>query len=389
MYPNLYYAFKDLFGIELEFLRMIQSFGFFVAIAFLLCAWVFAKELKRKQDLGLLASTARKVMKGKKPDWKDYLPSLIGGFILGYKLLLIVMDYDDFLKDTQGFILSLRGNPLGGILGSALFAYIRYAEFRKEQKKFPHPQEVNELTQPHEHVGNMTLIAAIAGILGAKVFDALENPSRLIEDPIGTIFSFAGLAMYGGLIFGSLAVLWYARKNKLTLVHVMDACAPGLMLAYAVGRIGCHIAGDGDWGVTNLDPKPGWMSGMPDWLWAYNYPNNVNQDCGAPGCDWESTPYLTSPVFPTPLYEVIACLALFGILWYFRKKINIPGIMFSIYLIMNGVERMLIEQIRVNNKYEIFGGQITQAEIIAAVLILLGIGGILWAKKKKRRIPDQ
>lgn len=383
MYPNLYYAIKDLFLIELDFLKMVQSFGFFVAIAFLLCAWLFAKELKRKQEMGLLSSTSRKIMKGQKPTWKDYLPSLIGGFILGYKLLLIIMDYQDFLQDTQGFILSLRGNPVGGLVGAGIFGYIRYAEFKKEQKKFPQPQEVNELTQPHEHTGNMTLLAAIAGILGAKLFDALEDPARFLEDPIGAIFSFAGLAMYGGLIVGGLAVLWYARKHKLTLVHVMDACAPGLMLAYAVGRIGCHVAGDGDWGIVNLDPKPTWMSGMPDWLWAYNYPNNVNQDCGAPGCDWESTPYLTSPVFPTPLYEFLFCGVLFGILWYFRKKITLPGIMFSSYLIMNGTERMLVEQIRVNKTYSIFGGQITQAEIIAAVLILLGVAGIFWAKRKR------
>ncbi|MCC7303308.1 MAG: prolipoprotein diacylglyceryl transferase [Bacteroidia bacterium] len=382
MYPNLYYAFKDLFGIEIEFLKMVQSFGFFVAVAFLVSAWVFAKELKRKQELGLLTSTSRRVRKGVPPTWKDYLPSLAGGFILGYKLLLIIIDYDDFLNDTQGFILSVRGNPVGGIIGAGLFGYLRYRDWTKEQKKYPQPEEVNELMQPHEHVGSMTLLAAIGGILGAKLFDALEDPGKFVQDPLGVLFSFAGLAMYGGLIVGGLSVLWYAFKNKLNLLHVMDACAPGLMLAYAIGRIGCHVAGDGDWGIVNTAPKPEWMSGLPDWLWSYNYPNNVNGDCGSPFCNWDETPYLLESVFPTPLYEVLMCMALFGVLWVLRKRLLIPGLMFSVYLILNGAERFAIEQIRINITYSIMGTQVTQAEIIAVVLILLGIFGIYWSKKK-------
>ncbi len=383
MYPNLYYAFKDLFGIEIEFLKMFQSFGFFVAIAFLLCAWLFAKELKRKQELNLLSSTPKKVMRGVKPTLKDYLPALIGGFLLGYKLLLIILDYEDFLKDTQGFILSLRGNPVGGILGAGLFYWLRRRDYLKEAKKYPQAQEVTELMQPHEHVGNMTLIAAIAGIAGAKIFNSLEDPARFIQDPIGELFSFSGLTMYGGLIVGSAAVIWYARKNKLTITHVIDACAPGLMMAYAVGRIGCQVAGDGDWGVVNTDPKPGWMAGMPDWLWAYNYPNNVNEDCGGGMCDWSLTPYLNQPVFPTPLYETLMCLFLFAVLWMTRKRITVPGMLFSIFLVFNGIERFLIEMIRQNPRYS-WAFDMTQAQVIAVVLVLLGGIGIWWFRKRSK-----
>ncbi len=384
MYPNLYYAFEDLFGIKLSFLKMFQSFGFFVAIAFLLCAWLFAKELKRKQSLGLVNSTSRKVKKGKKVQPADFIAGAIMGFVLGYKILFVAMDFDGFLADTQGYILSLKGSLVGGLLGAILLTVMRYLDLRKEKQKYPKEEIVTEVVQPHEHVGNMTLIAAGAGLLGAKIFDILEHPSGFLNDPIGALLSFSGLTMYGGLIFGSIAVIFYARKNKLTITHVIDACAPGLMLAYGVGRIGCHIAGDGDWGIVNTDPVPSWLSGLPSWLWSYDYPNNVNKDCGSPFCNFEETPFLAQPVFPTPLYEAIMGIGLFFALWFMRKKITVPGVLFSVYLILNGIERFFIEKIRVNDPYELLGMKATQAEFIAVGLVMLGVAGVFWFRKRNR-----
>ncbi|MBK7286966.1 MAG: prolipoprotein diacylglyceryl transferase [Flavobacteriales bacterium] len=89
--------------------------------------------------------------------------------------------------------------------------------------------------------------------------------------------------------------------------------------------------------------------------------------------------HLVPGVFPTPLYEVIMCLLLFGVLWGIRKRIALPGVLFCIYLIMNGVERFLIEHIRVNN---LFIGTWTQAEIISLGLVIIGVGGILWLRKR-------
>jgi phosphatidylglycerol---prolipoprotein diacylglyceryl transferase len=383
MYPNLYYAFKDLFGVEIPFLQMFQSFGFFVMLAFLSAAWCFAKELKRKQDEGFLQSTAKKVLKGKKPDLKDYLPSVIGGFLAGYKLVYIAMNFQDFLGNTQGFILSQDGNWLGGLLGAGIFGWLRYSDYQKEKKEFPTPQMVNVITQPHEHVGNMTLYAAIFGLLGAKLFDILEHPSSLADDFWGTVFSFSGLTMYGGLILGSTAVLMYARKQKLDLRHVIDACAPGLMLAYGVGRIGCQVAGDGDWGIVNAAPKPDWMNAFPDWMWSYSYPHNVNEvGVMIDGCVGKYCTVLPEPVYPTPLYEAIACILLFVVLWSVRKRVIVPGVLFCIYLIMNGVERFFIEKIRVNDVYNLAGISFTQAELIAVLLMIAGIVGIFFFRKK-------
>ncbi len=113
---------------------------------------------------------------------------------------------------------------------------------------------------------------------------------------------------------------------------------------------------------------------LPNWLFAYTYPNNVNEDgIQLPECEDRYCRVLPQPVFPTPLYEVLMCGFLFLILWGLRKKIHTAGIISAIYLIFTGLERFIIEKIRVNSTYNIFGLQPTQAEIISLFLIIMGI----------------
>ncbi|MBI3501141.1 MAG: prolipoprotein diacylglyceryl transferase [Bacteroidetes bacterium] len=383
MYPNLYYLFKDIFGIEIGFLQIFQSFGVMVAIAFLLAAYFFSKELKRKENEMLIGTTTKKFLKGEAPKTSEIILSGIFGFIIFYKLVYIALHFSAFTQDTQGFILSKDGNFIGGIVGAALLAYMRWREKKKEQ--LPKPEEVTLTVHPFEHVPNMTLIAAIAGILGAKIFHNLENWNDFIKDPLGSLFSFSGLTMYGGLIVASFSVIYYARKNGITTTHLIDACAPALMLAYGVGRIGCHIAGDGDWGIENIFAKPGWFF-LPQWAWGYNYPHNVNNEgIAIPDCTGKFCSVLENPVFPTPLWEAIICIGLFFVLWSVRKKITVPGVMFSVYLILNGIERFFIEKIRVNTTYNIFGHHITQAEIISTLLFFLGVAGIFYFRKLQKK----
>jgi phosphatidylglycerol---prolipoprotein diacylglyceryl transferase len=388
MYPNLYYLFKDLFGIELPFLKMVQSFGFFVALAFLAAAYCFTKELDRKEREGKLPTGNKQFMKGEKATTAELWTAGIVGFLVGFKILYIALNFDAFLNDTQGFLLSTNGNFIGGLLGGGLGAYLKYRE--KDKEKLDQPQLVTQEVHPYELVGNMTMIAAGSGLLGAKLFDMLENLDRVREDFWGMLFSFSGLTMYGGLIFGAIAVLWYAHKHKLTLTHVTDACAPGLMLAYGVGRIGCQVAGDGDWGIANTNLKPGWMSFLPDWMWAYSFPHNViNAGDPIPNCADRYCHQLIPPVYPTPFYESVMCILLFFVLWSMRKKITTPGVLFCVYLIFNGIERFFIEKIRVNNTYAIDGRHITQAEIISTALFIIGIIGIWYFRKKSSPVPNQ
>ncbi|MFY9311256.1 MAG: prolipoprotein diacylglyceryl transferase family protein [Bacteroidia bacterium] len=381
MYPSLYYIVKDLLGLDLPFLKMFQSFGLFVALAFLVAAYLWSRELKRKEKEGLLKPSKVKFLEGEKASTAELVTSGIIGFIIGYKVLYIALNFNAFTNNTQGFLLSLKGSFMGGILGAGISAYLKYRE--KEKTKLDKPTWVEKEMYPHEHVGNMTLIGAFTGILGAKIFHNLENWNEFMADPIDALFSFSGLTMYGGLILASISLIYYGYKNKITVTHMIDACAPALMLAYAVGRIGCQVAGDGDWGIDNPAPKPGWLSWAPDWAWSYDYPNNVN-GVGEPLANCFSDKYCTHlvpPVFPTPLYETLMCTALFFVLWFLRKRITTPGVLFSLYLIFNGVERFFIEKIRVNTLYHIGNFGFTQAELISTLLFLLGVAGILYFRK--------
>jgi prolipoprotein diacylglyceryltransferase len=385
MYPTLADLIKDLFGIELPL--PFPTFGFFVALAFLTAAYFFTKELKRKERLGWLSSTTVKEKIGEKASVLEILSNALIGFIIGFKLVGVFTNYDLFAENPQSFIFSGEGNFLGGLLAAAFFGWSKYRE--KEKQKLEVPKMVDREVHPHEWVGNMTLIAAVGGILGAKIFHNLENINDFMADPWGALTSFSGLSIYGGLIVGGLSVLYYAAKKGLKWVHVADACAPGLMAAYGVGRIGCQLSGDGDWGLPNDSPKPEWMSFLPDWMWAFDYPGNVlgvnlKEDFERMG--YES---LTGNAWPTPFYETVMAGIIFLILWNLRKRIAIPGFIFSLYLSLNGIERFLIEKIRINPDYDLGFIQATQAEIIAVLMFVFGIVGMYYfSKHKEKYIPN-
>lgn len=369
MYPNLYYAFKDLFGVELSGLKLVNSFGFFVALSFISAAVVLTSELKRKSKEGLLTYKEEKIIVGKPATIGELLLNFFLGFILGFKLIGAFIDRNELI-DTQSYILSSRGNWIAGIIAGLVFAFLKWQE--KNKLKLAKPEERTIRIWPHDRVGDMVIYAFIFGFLGAKIFHNLENIDDLIKDPIGSLLSFSGLTFYGGLIFATIAIWRYCKKNNMNPIHVADSFAPAMMLAYAVGRMGCQIAGDGDWGIVNTHPKP--VSWLPDWAWAYTYPHNViGEGVQIPGCLGQYCAQLPIPVFPTSLYEIVASLLLFAFLWGIRKKIKTAGVLTAIYLIVNGIERFFIELIRVNTKYHFFGIDPTQAELIAAFLVVSGV----------------
>lgn len=386
MYPNLYYAFRDLFGVEVPFLKVVNSFGFFVAISFLLAAWLLIRELKRRQALGEFTYTEKIITVGKPAGIGELLVNFLLGFFLGFKILGVML-VDGGLDNPQTFIFSKNGSWPAGIMLGLFFAGLKWWEKNKEKLAKPEDRVIR--IWPSDRVGDITIIAAVAGFIGAKIFDNLENWDRFIKDPIANLVSPSGLTFYGGLIVATFTLWYYFSKIGISFIKIADATAPSLMFAYAFGRLGCQIAGDGDWGVINPNGKP--FSWLPDWLWAYDYPHNVNME-GIPiqGCDWgEYCYHLPMTVYPTPLYEVIAGGILFAILWSIRKKIKITGRMFAIYLILNGIERFFIEKIRVNTTYDIFGFHPTQAELISTMLVITGLllyvyAPRIWPPKKAR-----
>lgn len=424
MYPNLYFFLKEVFNVEpWSFTRYINSFGLLVAVAFIISAIVLRAELKRREKLGVLSYSEEKILIGKPASTIDLIFHLLFGFLVGYKIIGVFFNGDQVIP--QEYIFSTQGSVLGGLILGLFFAGTKYYEKKKEALDKPVLKTFK--VWPHERVGDIVVIAAIGGFLGAKLFDNLENWDRFIQDPIGNLLAPSGLTFYGGLILATASILYFAKKKKINIRHLVDSAAPALMIGYAIGRMGCHVSGDGDWGVfnsaysvnqenkivasndslfrSNLVNNPDYTNDliqeygsiskiphisfkgpdfMPNWFFAYNYPHNVNEvGVQMANCTGSYCKQLNPPVFPTTLYEIIACSILFLVLWSLRKKITAPGRIFGLYLFLNGMERFLVEKIRVNTTYTIFGFHPTQAELISSLLMIVGI--FIWIKSAPKK----
>lgn len=384
MYPDLSYIMHAIFGTARDNgFAVVKTFGLFLVLAILTSAYFLFLELRRKEKEGFLKPVKEKVIIGAPASIWEVIGNGLFGFILGFKGWYAIMNFEAFKSDPASIVFSGLGHWPAGIAMFALFAFLRFWD--KNKRKLDKPVEQIETVHPWERIADITMVAAISGVVGAKVFAVIEDLPALFNDPLGVLLSGGGVAIYGGLVFGFLFVFFYVRSKGIPPIHIMDAVAPALMFGYAVGRIGCQLSGDGDWGDPNLLPPPdSWF--LPDWMWSYDYPHNVLRD-GIPieGCEVQYCNKLAEKVYPTPFYEIAMATIIGIILWVIRKRVRITGMLFFIYLIFNGIERFAIEQIRINDEYNILGMELTQAEIIAIVLVLIGIGGCIYLYRKGER----
>lgn len=289
----------------------------------------------------------------------------------------------DLIRDLTGLDLPLPIPTFGLLVAAALLISLRLFEselrrmhdtglipMARRRAKTKDGVRAYEDVPAFELMTGLALVIVFAGIVGARVFHLLEYPQAFLADPIGSIFTRSGFTVFGALVVGLLAGAIYARRHRLPLPALGDALAPALMIGYAIGRIGCQISGDGDWGIAaDLSLKPDWV---PMWLWAQTYEGNI-------------AGVLIDPpgVYPTPIYETAMGLAAFGILWAMRKHPWRAGWLFSLFLFLTGLERLLIEQIRVNVTFNFLGLEVTQAELIAAALLLVGLLGVIALRKPR------
>jgi phosphatidylglycerol---prolipoprotein diacylglyceryl transferase len=205
-------------------------------------------------------------------------------------------------------------------------------------------RRLRELGRPPDWAYEMILAGLVGGIVGSRLDFIIQNYDSVQDDLLGNIFSGSGLVWYGGVVGGAIAVALWAHWRGMLNAALLDLAAVPLALGYAIGRIGCQVSGDGDYGQA-------W-----DGPWAMAYPNGT-----------EPT---TETVHPTPIYETLAVGLIAYALWRLRDRFR-PGVLFALYLILTGMERILVEIVRRNDS--VVAG-LTLPQVVSVVLMGAGAG---------------
>lgn len=203
-------------------------------------------------------------------------------------------------------------------------------------------RRLKELGKPVDWAYEMVFAALVGGLVGARLYWVLGNLDEVSGDIVGNVFGGSGLVWFGGALGGAAGVLlWAWRKGMLNLL-LLDICSPALALGYAVGRVGCQISGDGDYGTPT------------DLPWGMAYPDGVVPT--------------TDIVHPTPIYETLSMGLVAWGLWRMRDSFR-PGVLFGVYLVLAGAERLLVEFVRRNEP--VVAG-LTEAQLLSVVMIVAG-----------------
>jgi phosphatidylglycerol:prolipoprotein diacylglycerol transferase len=215
-------------------------------------------------------------------------------------------------------------------------------------------RRLRELERPVDWAYEIVFAALLGGVVGARGYYLIQNYSSVEHDLLGSIFSGSGLVWYGGAIGGAIGVLAWMRWREAMELRMFDMCATALALGYAIGRIGCQVSGDGDYGIRSSLP------------WAMGYPHGTVPT--PPGVK----------VQPTPIYETVAMCLVAYLLWQLRDRVR-PGVVFALYLVLSGLERLLVEFIRRNA--EVWAG-LTAPQLESIGLMIVGFIWLMWMARE-------
>jgi phosphatidylglycerol---prolipoprotein diacylglyceryl transferase len=371
MYPDLSYFFNDFFNTPIDnWTSVFKTNGVLLAFTFGICSIVLKNELKRREAIGLI----KNINPSQLIQWAENSFLIALSAVTGYKMVHIALNLNAFKSNSRGMILSWEGNIYGGlffILCAVCTIFFNYKETKSSEKK---KKSFYKLST------HLTVFTIIIGLIFNKLFGILEVDFE--GKTFYQIFNNSGTNFFGGLFGGILGGFIFCKLYKIPFHNLLDSIAPIMMLGYAIGRLSCHLPGDGCWGIDNPLTKPNWFI-LPQWLWSCNYPRNItNKGVNMVDTIGVYNKILETPVFPTPLYEAILGFIMFLILWRMRKKVIKPYLLFTYFLLLMGVERFLIEFIRINSTYYFIGLHLSQAQFISLFLILVSISFLLYTKLK-------
>ena len=231
-----------------------------------------------------------------------------------------------------------------------------------------------------EYSSSIVIAAAVAGLIGSRIYAILDDLPTYLADPKTMIFSGSGFVFYGGMIGGLIGAYLVSRWYRIGLGVTMDMCGPALAIGQAIGRIGCQLSGDGDWGLPSTVP------------WAMSYPKAI--------VGWNSDTVLKLDdhyrlvsgyfpgvrVHPAPIYETILYVGVFTILWSMRKTSHPAGRIMYWYLLLGGAARFIVEFWRINPR--VFN-VLSEAQLIAIGMMLIGGVGLILTREKAPAVKDQ
>jgi phosphatidylglycerol:prolipoprotein diacylglycerol transferase len=216
-------------------------------------------------------------------------------------------------------------------------------------------RHLKELGKPVDWAYEMIFAGLVGGVIGSRIDYVLQNWDKVSDDFLSNLFSGSGLVWFGGLVGGAVGVVLWAWRRGFLGLPLLDVCAAPLALGYAVGRLGCQLSGDGDYGKES------------DLPWAMSYP--------------DGTVPTTDEVHPTPIYESVSVGLIALGLWHLRGRLA-PGAVFAIYLVAVGLERLLVEFIRRNDDLAL---GLTLAQLVSVALMALGAA---WLVQKRRILVE-